>query len=748
MAKRTGFFGLLLTIVLAIPATLPAQEITYDHFAANVIVPQTRPYTMDRNPQVLMEKVAVDIEVTGQMAVTVMSIDLVNPTSRRLEAELLLPVPEGAMVRSFSYNGERDELTAKLLPLDEASRTYHGLVAKLRDPGLLEFAGYNLIRSSVFPVEARGKQKVRVTYEQLLPADGSRLDYLLPRSQSLECRAPWEVKLRFRMATPIATIYSPTHEVVVKQPRREEAEVTVATGEIMAPGPLLISCLLEKNGLTASLMSYPDPKIGGGYFLLLAGLDPEPSPLLKVKPVPREVLLVIDKSGSMSGEKMAQTKQAALEIVSRLGEGETFNLLVYNEAVEFFAEAPVVKSAATLRQAEVWIESIRARGGTNIHDALIEALRMRPTPGALPIVLFMTDGLPTIGTISEKAIREVAVKGNPYEKRVFTFGVGLDVNTPLLSRIAAETRAKPTFVLSDKDVEAKIGRVFRSLSGPVLSDGNLRVLDSAGLAAPGRVREVLPVRLPDLFHGDQLVVLGHYLGEEPLTFQVDGRHFGREKTFRVAFDPDKATTKNSFVPRLWASRKIGVLIDEIRQAGADGDSLAPARQEELVSEIVKLSTEFGIMTEYTAFLALDGTDLTRPDENIRRTAATMRERAVRERSGMAAVNQELNSNAMAEQKVLNTANVYYNSRLEQVNVVNVRQVADRAFVNRNNRWIDTRVAGEPAATAPARVVEFGSEEFVKLVDELVKQNRQSVLALGGEIVMEINGEVIAIRAAK
>jgi Ca-activated chloride channel family protein len=263
-------------------------------------------------------------------------------------------------------------------------------------------------------------------------------------------------------------------------------------------------------------------------------------------------------------------------------------------------------------------------------------------------------------------------QSNPYEKRVFTFGVGLDVNTPLLSRIAAETRAKPTSCSAIR-MWRQNRRVFRSLSGPVLSDAT-SAAGQCGLAAPGRVREVLPVRLPDLFHGDQLVVLGHYLGEEQLTFKVDGRHFGREKTFRVAFDPDKATTKNSFVPRLWASRKIGVLIDEIRQAGADGDSLAPARQEELVSEIVKLSTEFGIMTEYTAFLALDGTDLTRPDENIRRTAATMRERAVRERSGMAAVNQELNSNAMAEQKVLTTANVYYNSRLEQVNVVNVRRL--------------------------------------------------------------------------
>lgn len=729
-------------------AQMSASQLPYDTFASNVIVTQSRAYALDRNAQLRLEKIAVQVEIIGQMAMTTLWLHLDNPSAMRLESELLLPVPDSALVRSFAYNGGKDELTARLLPHDEADRTYHGLVAAIRDPGLLEFAGYNLIRSSVFPVEPHSKQKVRISYEHLLPADGSRIDYVLPRSQALESTVPWEIHLRIKEIKPLATIYSPTHELVVRQPRPGTAEVQVATGETMPSGPLLMSILLENKGMTASLMSYPDPKVGGGYFLLLAGLDAESDLLRESRSVHREVLLVLDKSGSMAGDKLTQVKQATLETIERLEDGESFNLIVFNEAVEFFAAQPVVKSAESLRRAKTWINALQSRGGTNIHDALIEALRRRPTSGALPIVLFLTDGLPTIGTISEKAIREVAEKGNSYKKRVFTFGVGMDVNTPLLSRIAEVTRAKSTFVLSDKDVQAKIGQVFRSLSGPVLTDGSVEILDASGAPVPGRVQEMLPAHLPDLYSGEQLIVLGRYVGEEPLTFQVAGNYFGRGRTFRFDFDPAKATTKNGFVPRLWASRKIGVLIDEIRQAGADGEALAPAQQQELVTEIIKLSTEFGIMTEYTAFLALDGTDLTRWDSNLIELSSNLDERAVRVRSGRESVNQELNYSVMSNQTMLNQANFYYDTNLDRVSVVNVRQVADRAFVKRDNRWVDTRVAVDQSTVKPDRVVEFGSFAYRQLVNELVLENRQSVMVLDGEIIMEINGEVIALRPAK
>ncbi len=236
----------------------------------------------------------------------------------------------------------------------------------------------------------------------------------------------------------------------------------------------------------------------------------------------------------------------------------------------------------------------------------------------IPIVLFLTDGLPTIGQTSELVIREVITKSNPYKRRVFTFGVGLDVNAPLLERIAAESRARAEFVLPKEDVEVKIGKVFNRLTGPILAEPELDVIEENGGYAMGRTRDIIPNKLPDLFEGDQLILLGQYVGKKPITFKISGNYLGKERSFKFTFNFDKENVKNGFVPRLWASRKIAELIDDIRQMGADSNvNRNDPKVKELVDEIVRLSTEFGILTEYTAFLAREGTDLGRRTDVMR-----------------------------------------------------------------------------------------------------------------------------------
>ena len=181
----------------------------------------------------------------------------------------------------------------------------------------------------------------------------------------------------------------------------------------------------------------------------------------------------------------------------------------------------------------------------------------------------MTDGLPTVGQTSEAAIRELARKGNPHQRRIFTFGVGVDVNTPLLEKIAYESRATTTFILPGEDVEVKVAAVSSSAcAGPVLADPELGVGETR---TRRRVRELIPGRIPDVFEGDQIVLLGQYVGEEPLEFTLRGNYRGTPRVFQFRLSLDQATTRNGFVPRLWASRKIGLLVDAIReQGGAPG----------------------------------------------------------------------------------------------------------------------------------------------------------------------------------
>src|SRR5436190_10710408 len=585
-----------------------------------------------------------------------------------------------------------------------AGTLYDEIVAKTRDPALLEFIGHSVVRSSIFPVEPRGGQKVRITYEHVLPADGDRIDYALPRTESIEYHVPWHVTARIKSKSPISTVYSPSHKLDTTRISANQLAVRVAADATTEPGAFRLSYLLEKEGITASLLAYPEPKIGGGYFLLLAG---PPGKAPENNGLKREVILVIDRSGSMAGEKLEQVRAAALQVLEGLQDGEAFNILVYHEAVESFAPEPVIKNAATMKAARAYIKGIGPRGGTNIHDALVEALRLKPARGCIPIVLFLTDGLPTVGQTSEKAIREVASKANPHERRIFTFGVGVDVNTPLLDKIASETRAAATYVLPKEDVEVKVGQVFKRLVGPVLAGPKLQSLDGRGQPALGRVRDVTPAKLPDLFDGDQLVLLGQYTGDDPLNFELEGNFFGKDRSFKFTFALDKATTQNAFVPRLWASRRIATLTDAIRDLGADGAAATAGtnpRVKELVDEIVKLSKEFGILTEYTAFLAREGTDLTQPAQVAIAALNNYQERAMGTRSGFGSVNQSFNNNAQSVQSYANARNGFWDANMNRVSISTVQQVNDRAFYRRGNRWVDSSLVDQATAT-PKRIVE-------------------------------------------
>jgi Ca-activated chloride channel family protein len=730
-------------IALAIwPARAQVSRAPHHALASHIIVPQARPFVQQGTVQIT--EVNASVEIVEQVATTSLDFSLSNPTGARLEAELVMPVPEGAVLRGFTFQGSASEPTAQLLPKDEAKKIYDSIVAKTRDPALLEFMGYNLIRSSVFPVEPRGGQKVRVTYEHLLPADGDRVDYVLPRTESIDYHTPWHVAVKIRSKQAISTVYSPSHKLETTRPAENVVTARLAPDATNEPGAFRCSYLLERNGITASLLAYPDPKVGGGYFLLLAGAPVKAPANNSIK---REVILVLDRSGSMAGEKLEQVRAAALQVVEGLEDDEAFNIILFHEAVESFAPEPVIKNAETMRAARAYIKGIRVRGGTNIRDALVEALRSKPRPGMLPLVLFLTDGLPTIGETSEKAIREVAAKTNPHERRIFTFGVGVDVNTPLLDRIALETRGASTFVLPNEDVELKVGQVFKRLVGPVLAGPKLQVVDprKASGVVFGRVRDLIPARLPDLFEGDQLVLLGQYAGDEPLTFTLDGDYFGKARTFSFNFSLDKATTKNAFVPRLWASRQIAALTDAIRDLGADSAMAATnPKVKELVDEIVRLSKEFGILTEYTAFLAREGSDLSQPTFLTTEALKNFDERALKTRSGYAAVNQEFNNGAQRAQSCINLRNGYWDANMNRVAISTLQQVNDRAFYKRGNRWVDSALVDKADAT-PKKIVELGSEEFRQLAYRLAAQNRQGCVALNGEILLNVDGESILVR---
>lgn len=758
-------FLAVLTIPLLSAALLTGVHAQSPATDPTIIVPQSRTYGIPRPGSISVTKVDVRIEIRDQSAATSIDFHLTNSGSFPQETKLIFPIQNQVVVKGLSFSGLKGEGVAEVMERDAARRIYDSIVARMRDPALLEFIGYNLIQTSVFPIPPRTTEIVTLSYEELLPVTGNRLDYTLLRSESVEYGAPWHISGSIRSSQGISTVYSPSHELSLNRISDTAVDVSTAPSSLHNPGMFRLSCLLGSNGMPASFYAYPEPGTSGGFFLLLAGLPLQPPGRASHAFVKREVTLVLDRSGSMNGEKLEQVREAALQIVSGLENGEYFNVIIYNESIDVFADEPVKKTLESMKSVRDFIEHILARGGTNIHDALAEALRQKPVPGTLPIVLFLTDGLPTVGNTSEKAIRNLVIEHNPNRRRVFTFGVGVDVNAPLLEKIALETRAASTFVLPSENVELKVGRVFDRLSGPVLTNTSMHITGATdGDPVPGKpgsedsftarpITDVIPAMLPDLFAGDQMILMGRYRSDTPIAFTLSGDYFGEPRTFRYVFDPEKASPRHGFVARLWAARKIAVLTDAIRQLGGDDSYMHPGRPtpndprvRELVEEIVRLSTKYGILTEYTAFLAADKeTVLPPPAVAYDMAESSLRTRGMKERSGMGAVSQSINADMRREQKTLNYRNEYRDENMNRVVTESIQQVNDLAFYRTGNQWVDSRLALKTGYGEADTIVEFGSDNYRKLLNRLISENRQGVLSLNGDILLEIDGKTVLVR---
>jgi Ca-activated chloride channel homolog len=768
---RAGGWGLVLVGMVGVlgagrvAASGQPEWAMQGHWCGTILIPWVRGESVEvwepreRPPvgwsAVKLESVETSARIRGEVASTEMKLTVRNPGRGQREAQLLIPVPDGVTVSSMVLEGLGEDGIARMLPRDEARRIYNDIVRRAKDPALAEFAGHNLIKTSVFPVPPGGMQTVAVTWEQVLPGDDGRVDYILPRSESLQSHGvSWSMSLDIRSETRIATVYSPSHELAIE--RISDGHIVARVTDKSAredAGSLRVSFLADRpdGAVPATLMAYPDPTVGdgeGGYFLLLAAAPP----VDRAGPVKREVIVVIDRSGSMAGVKMAQALEAARQVIESLEEGEAFNIIDFASSVERFSDRPVIKDEETIAQARAYLRTIRASGGTALHGALIESLRQPTHEGMLSMVLYLTDGLPTVGPRGEGTILEAAKAANAHGRRVFTFGVGYDVNAPLLSGIADASRGATTFVLPEEDVEVKVAQVFRRLSGPVLAGPELAALDAEGRVSTRLIRDVQPGVLPDLFEGDRLIVLGTYTKDGPLAVRLSGGYLGEERTFEFSFDTSEATVANAHVPRLWATRKIGQMIAEVRRMGADGHRPSDdPRYKELVDEIVHLSTKWGVLTEYTAFLALEPDEVgpaawrLEPGRMHRFADDALRERAMAQRIDREGVSQDMNIGQWAATSRLNTLNTQRTADMGTVRYTSIRQVADQTLYNRAGRWIDARLL-ETADREPDITIDFGTNDYVQLLDRLARANHQGLLANAGDIYLLLDDQRVLVRS--
>jgi len=721
--------------------------------ADNVIVPQSRSYGFSRtnDPAIGIVNVKAHIEMSDDMtAETTLIINLRNMSSTEQFAQLMVPVPDDITMRDIYVAQEAEPMIAQVLTRAEATLLLGQTVVDVNDPALMEFIDTSLIISDSFGIDAGAASTLSLTYKQSLVINGNRVDYLLPRTEWVLYRMPWEITVRINAGQTISTIYSPSHKLDIHRDGLGSATVTTVNESSTMAGPFRLYYLLEEpQGFTCSVLSYPASEFDGGYFLFMAGL---PTELVRDdNDIKRELTLVLDRSGSMKGIKIEQVKQAARLVISGLADGEAFNLITYNADIDTFNNEPLIKNQSTVEAALNYLDTITATGNTNLYGALETALLQEPTEGFLPLILFLTDGLPTTGERREVQIRDLVLSSNPYFRRVFTLGVGYDLNAPLLDGLAEYSLGQSIFVRPEEDVEAAILEVFSTISQPLFTDLTIHSVSAEGIPGERRAYNVLPFNIADQFQADQLVLIGEYLGQEPFLFEIRGNYRNQVQSFFCPIYPQDESLKNGFVPRLWSSRFVAQVINEIRQMGAD-PQLTKYNQRlwDLSVAMVNVSLSYGILTEYTAFFGDGSVELLNYSDLLFFGWTDLFNRAVKARSGISAVNQSLNLGILKSQNVLNRDNLYLDRNMDEVRTTTIQHINDATlyFHYGEGIWMDSQLLFPPAdPNAPVEivVVEFGTPEFMELADRLAVQGRQGFLGMPQHITLWESGNILKVK---
>jgi Ca-activated chloride channel family protein len=311
--------------------------------------------------------------------------------------------------------------------------------------------------------------------------------------------------------------------------------------------------------------------------------------LSKSQQVPRDFVYVIDTSGSMRGKRITQAKNALKYCLKNLNANDRFALINFASTVNKYTNNLQRATTPNLEAACRWVDDLEATGGTAIDDALREALAMRSNDeGRTYTMVFFTDGQPTWGERDPNRIIANVKKNNTKSTRIFSFGVGDDVNTVLLDALADNTKAISTYVRESEDIEAKVSSLYAKISNPVLANLKLTVGDGI------HISEMFPPQLPDLFHGTQIVVMGRYTGKGTEIVKLTGSVGKETKDFVYELKfADKTGGDKSFVEDLWARRKVGYLLDQIRVQG---------ETKEVKDEVITLAKRYGITTPYTSYL--------------------------------------------------------------------------------------------------------------------------------------------------
>ena len=685
-----------------------------------------------------VKSIKIDTRISSQVATTHVEQVFRNDTNFVLEGTYFFPIPETASIAEFAiWDGDR-RLVGEVRTREEARRIYDEIVRRQRDPGLLEYAGKDLFQASIFPIPAHSDKKLEITYTQVVRAEGGTVSYRYPLGTGRQVTKIGTVSgcVEVESREPLRNVYSPTHAIDVKRNSDRRSLVSFENDSGKEPQDFQLFYTISKEDFGLTLLTHREPGKDGYFLLMISPKDNWTDQEYSAK----DVVFVIDTSGSMAQEgKMEKARSALLYGVSILRPQDRFNVISFAGEEHLMESGLIAADEKGRQRGAAFIKSLKPVGGTNINQSLLASLRQfsdanRDRP---KILVFMTDGLPTVDETKVENIIDNVRKASKPGVRLFTFGVGYDVNTTLLDKLAAENGGVADYVEPKEDLEVKVSNFFTKVNYPVLTDLQI---DMGG----AKTDLTYPRGIPDVFRGSQVTLIGRYNNSSSLdsvSLRLTGKSNGQSRTYtydKLSFP--MRTEANEYLPRLWATRRVGWLMEQVRTNG---------EQKELRDEIVDLGTRYGIVTPYTSYLALEneavsGLNVLAPRAGTG-TGGFSSGRPPKAASPSAADNSfSVTTGAEAVQLSRQSRDQQERARLkDDTRTDAVRRAAGKTFYLIDGVWTDSEF--KPESRLPETVVSFGNDEYFALLRQHPKLG--SYFSLAERVVVVFEGRVYRVNAA-
>lgn len=480
-AKRNS---IILGILILLTAGSHVEQISAQGF---IIPPPIRP---PHHPLPKLTEHRVEVKIIDQVARVEVHQVFYNESNRPIEGTYYFPLPKGATVSDFKMVADGKVLSGELLEKSKARKIYEDIVRRQLDPALLEYVDHNLFSAKIFPIPPHKERKIVLEYSSLLKLDGDIVQFTYPLRGQIASRGQWSpptissdernrnrpdeenkrsspidqiVSIHLQSKIPLKNIYSPSHDVEMIKTDDNHARINYEGKRKKSSDTFVLYYSFSRSDFGLNLLTYRPEENENGFFMLLISPKTEIS---KNEILKKDILFVLDTSGSMEGEKIGQAKEALKYCIQHLNSEDRFNLITFSTETKLFKQK-LVSASEYQRDALRYIDRIDAKGGTNINDALTETLSMEYETSRPVSIVFVTDGLPTAGETDIGNIIKNVSENNKNKVKIFTFGVGYDVNTVLLDRIATSNRSVSDYIEPNENIEQKISTFYDKIRHPV-----------------------------------------------------------------------------------------------------------------------------------------------------------------------------------------------------------------------------------------------------------------------------------------